>query len=168
MRNLTATGTSYIYTYIYIYIYILYNTRHTIYVVTILTAIAFAFIQGRCGYSAQSDCIGIGSGRRQWQSFSGIVAHIFAWFEPIEGRATARDERIVGIILAVEALQGPFALVVISALSLAHVTRRVGRTALAPYLPVARVGAAGHVASLGVDQFFGLGMVMVAHCNEYN
>ena len=128
----------------------------------ILTTISFAFIQGRSGYSL------IFSGSRQWQSFSRIVAHIFARFEPIKGRAAARDKGIVGIVLAVETLQGPLALVVIPALSLAHVTRRVGRAALAPYLPVARVGAAGHVASLGVDELTGLGMVMVAHCGKYD
>ena len=93
---------------------------------------------------------------------------MFARFEPIKGRAAARDERIVGIVLAVETLQGPFTLIMISALPLAYVTRRVGRAALAPYLPVARVGAAGHVASLSVDEFAGLGMVMVAHCGEYD
>ena len=89
---------------------------------------------------------------------------MFARFEPIKGRAASRDERIVGIVFAVETLQGPFALVVIPAIALAHATRRVGRAALAPYLPVARVGAAGHVASLGVDELTGLGVMMVAHC----
>ena len=128
----------------------------------ILTTISFAFIQGRSGYSL------IFSGSRQWQSFSRIVANIFARFEPIKGRATARDEGIVGIVLAVEALQGPFAVVVIPTLSFAHMTRRVGRAALAPYLPVARVGAAGHVASLSVDEFAGLGVMMVAHCGKYD
>ena len=122
-----------------------------------LTTISFAFIQGRRGYNL------IFSGSRQRQSFSRKVAHIFARFEPIEGRATARDERIIGVVLAVETLQRPLALVVIPALSLAHVTRRVGRAALAPCLPVARVGAARHVASLGIDELTGLGMVMIAH-----